>query len=80
MSQLENDAAPIGEMGFEQAYRALEETVAALERGELSLDETMALYERGVALADRCSEVLTAAELRVRQLDEDGRDAGPLEL
>lgn len=80
MSQDGNDAVPIAEMGFEQAYRALEETVAALERGELSLDDTMALYERGIALADRCSEVLTAAEMRVRQLDEDGQDAGPLEL
>jgi exodeoxyribonuclease VII small subunit len=62
---------------FEQAYRGLEEAVAALERGDLSLDQTMALYGRGVALAERCNVLLAAAELRVRRLDSGG-DPGPL--
>jgi len=70
----------VAAMGFEDAYRALEEAVTALERGELSLDASMELYERGVALAERCGALLTGAELRVRRLDGEGNDAGPLEV
>lgn len=68
------------ELSFEEAYRALEETVAQLEAGALTLEESLALYERGVALTELCNRRLTAAELRVRQVDGDGQDAGALEL
>lgn len=67
-------------LGFEEAFRLLEETVAALENGDQSLEASLALYERGSALAAHCADLLGAAELRVRQVDEAGRDAGPLEL
>jgi exodeoxyribonuclease VII small subunit len=68
------------ELSFEEAYRELEETVVQLESGALTLDEALALFERGGALAERCSRLLTAADLRVRQVDADGQDAGELRL
>lgn len=55
-------------MTFEQAFEALQETVAQLETGELTLEETLALYERGRALARRCQDLLDTAELRVTEL------------
>jgi exodeoxyribonuclease VII small subunit len=73
-------AADTADLGFEAAFRELEEAIAALEQGELSLDDSLAFYERGAALAERCATLLSAAELRIRQVDGEGRDAGKLEL
>lgn len=67
-------------LGFEDAYRQLEQTVAALEQGDQPLDESLILYERGAALAAHCGALLAAAELKVRQVDGEGRDAGELSL
>lgn len=55
-------------LSFEAAFRQLEETVRALEGGDLALAEMVALYERGVRLADFCSRLLDEAEMRVTQL------------
>jgi exodeoxyribonuclease VII small subunit len=67
-------------LGFEDAFNLLEQTVAALEQGDQPLDESLALYERGAALATHCGALLAAAELKVRQVDGEGRDAGELPL
>lgn len=61
------------EMTFEQAFEELQEVVAGLESGELSLEDSLRLFERGQALADRCSQLLEQAELRLRQLVPDER-------
>lgn len=53
---------------FEQAYAELEQTVSALQQGQLSLDETLRLYERGSFLARCCLQKLDGAELKVSQL------------
>jgi exodeoxyribonuclease VII small subunit len=76
------DSAPVDiqALGFEEAFRHLEATVAALEDGGQPLEASLALYERGSALAARCAELLSAAELRLRQVDGEGRDEGPLDL
>ena len=63
---------PISQMSFEAALKALEETVARLEAGELSLEESLALFERGQRLADHCNRQLEQATLRVEQLTADG--------
>jgi exodeoxyribonuclease VII small subunit len=69
---------PIEEMNYEQAFSALEGTVAALESEKQSLDETMLLFERGQALIRRCMELLDQAELKVRLLSgEDLADFTP---
>ena len=61
-------AKPPEELTFEQAFEELREVVAGLESGELALEDSLKLFERGQALADRCSQLLEQAELRLRQL------------
>jgi exodeoxyribonuclease VII small subunit len=62
----------IGELSFEEALKALEETVAGLEVGDLTLEESLALFERGQKLAAFCNEQLENASLRVEQLTAEG--------
>jgi exodeoxyribonuclease VII small subunit len=66
-------AKPPEEMTFEQALEELQEVVGSLESGELALEDSLKLFERGQALADRCSQLLEQAELRMRQLVPDER-------
>ena len=60
------------EMTFEEALRALEETVNGLEVGEHTLEESLALFEKGQKLAAFCNERLENAALRVEQLTAVG--------
>src|SRR5579859_3684221 len=53
---------------FDQTFTQLEETVAALESGQLDLNDAVDLFERGMRLAQACQEILDRAELRVSQL------------
>jgi exodeoxyribonuclease VII small subunit len=62
----------IANLSFEDAYAQLEDIVTRLEAGNLPLEETVSLYERGQALARRCEELLEAAELHIRQIDDAG--------
>jgi len=66
-------AKPPEELMFEQALEELQEVVGSLESGELALEDSLKLFERGQALADRCSQLLEQAELRMRQLVPDER-------
>ena len=66
-------AKPPEELMFEQALEELQEVVGSLESGELALEDSLNLFERGQALADRCSQLLEQAELRMRQLVPDER-------
>lgn len=75
---------------FEKSFQKLEETVRRLEAGQLTLDEATKLFEDGMKLAKQCSELLSAAELKITRLqssfaeqmnlvpddspDEDGED------
>jgi exodeoxyribonuclease VII small subunit len=63
------------ELSFEAAFSELEAVVQRLEEGELSLEESIALYERGQVLARLCQERLDQAELRVEQLEAEGRSS-----
>ena len=53
---------------FEAAFRRLEKTVQALEKGGLTLAEATSLYEQGMGLVKACSERLDTAELRIKDL------------
>ncbi len=53
---------------FEEAFVELQETVAALEAGNLTLGEASRLFERGMQLAKTCNELLSATELQVSRL------------
>jgi exodeoxyribonuclease VII small subunit len=55
-------------LSFEQALNRLDETVKALEAGELTLAEATRLYEEGLKLARVCSEMLAGAELRISRI------------
>ena len=55
---------------FEEAFRGLQETIARLERGGLPLQEAIDAFEEGIALANRCTAILNAAELRVTRILE----------
>ena len=61
---------PIEELTFEQAFAELEESVRALERGDLPLEESLALFERGQQLAAYCGKLLDTAELKIEQIEE----------
>ena len=57
-----------GKMTFEQALGKLDETVRSLEAGGLPLGDATDLYEQGMKLAQLCTELLTAAELKITRI------------
>ena len=59
-----------GELSFEEAFTRLDETVKALESGELTLESATSLYERGMHLVQVCNRLLNNAELKVTQLKD----------
>ncbi len=64
---------------FEAAFRAAEEAVEALERGQLTLEESLKRYEEGLRALARCHEILRDAEKRIEVLGsvEEG-EGGPV--
>jgi len=65
----------MGEKGFEEALKELEEIVNRLERGDLPLEEALGLFEEGVKLSRYCHKKLDEAQRRVEILlkDEEGK-------
>ena len=61
----------VEELTYEEALAELEEIVSALEGEHSQLDESIKLFERGQSLVARCSLLLEAAELKVRQVAGD---------
>ena len=57
---------------FESAFGSLQDAIGQLERGGLTLEAAIATFEHGMALANRCAEILDAAELRVTRVLDDG--------
>lgn len=66
-------AAPVQGLSYEEALAQLETILATLESDDLPLATSLALYERGVILTDYCTNLLEAAELRVRKWQADGQ-------
>jgi exodeoxyribonuclease VII small subunit len=58
----------VEELTYEEALAELEQIVAVLEGEQNQLEESIKLFERGQALAARCSVLLEAAELKVKQV------------
>ena len=56
------------DLTFERALAKLDETVRALETGDVPLDEATRLYEEGMKLARTCNEMLASAELRITKI------------
>jgi exodeoxyribonuclease VII small subunit len=59
-------------LDFEAAFGSLQDAIGQLERGGLTLEAAILTFERGMALANRCAEILEAAELRVTRVLDDG--------
>lgn len=66
--------ADIKKMSFEDALEELEDIVRGLEDGRDALDESIAAYERGAALRRHCESKLQEARARVEKIviDRDG--------
>lgn len=62
-------AAEATELTFEDALGKLESIVESMEDGELPLDQLLARYEEGTRLVTFCRERLSAADLRLQQLE-----------
>lgn len=62
----------IADLSYEQAFTELQKIVEDLEAEVGNLDQSLKLFERGQALAKHCAELLEKAELKVRQISEDG--------
>lgn len=68
---------PVAALTFEEAMTALEQVVAALEKGDVPLDQSIALYERGAALKAHCAGKLKDAEEKVELIRAaEGRAIG----
>ena len=64
-------------LDFEAAMRGLEEIVERLEQGDLALEESLAAFERGVMLTRTCQVALKEAEQKVEILMKKAGDAAP---
>ncbi len=53
---------------FEQSLSQLEAIVHAIEEGKIGLQEAIGQYESGMKLVQRCREMLSAAEIKIQQL------------
>ncbi len=62
---------PVEELTYEEALAELEGIVSALESEQNQLEDSIKLFERGQALAERCSVLLEAAELKVKKVAGD---------
>jgi exodeoxyribonuclease VII small subunit len=62
---------PVEELSYEEALAELEEIVSTLEGEQSQLEDAIKLFERGQSLAARCSVLLEAAELKVKQVAGD---------
>lgn len=69
---------------FEAALKELETIVASMESGEATLENSLAAYERGMVLMKYCEASLTAAEQKIRMLEngalkdfDPAREGGP---
>ncbi len=64
---------------FEDALKALETIVKALESGELPLEEAVKKYEEGMAYSKHCQKLLKEAEqVLTKQMKDD--EEVPFEL
>ena len=65
---------PPKDLSFEQAIDELEAIIEAIEAGEIGLEDVLTRYERGVGLIQRCRDVLSGAETRLKKLNLDQLD------
>lgn len=60
------------ELNLEEAFGMLEETVADLEREDISLEDSFLVYQKGMELLKKCNQAIDRIEKKVLVLEEDG--------
>lgn len=60
------------ELNLEEAFGMLEETVADLEREDISLEDSFLVYQKGMELLKKCNRAIDQIEKKVLVLEEDG--------
>jgi len=66
------EEAPTADLSFEAALTQLQGIVDRLEGGELELEDAVEAFAEGARLTRHCSEALSAAELRIEVLAQQG--------
>ena len=62
---------------FAEAQRALEESLAQLQRDDLPLEDLPALYGRAMAWEARCRQILSEVSQGIQRLDPDTLELMP---
>ena len=70
MEEIKKEPSENAELTFEEALAKLEKIVRQLESGNVPLDHLMQLYDEGNELIKFCSDKLSAAEAKVRVVEE----------
>lgn len=65
-------SASIEELDYEEALAELEAVISDLENGPVGLDKSVERFEKGKLLLEHCQKLLDSAELKVRQLENNG--------
>lgn len=66
-------ASDIQNFAFEEALKKLESIVQSMESQELPLEQMLARYEEGTRLAQLCQAKLAEAEVKIQQIEKNGK-------
>jgi exodeoxyribonuclease VII small subunit len=58
---------------FEEALKRLEAIAEAMEAQDLPLESLLARYQEGTTLAQLCQKKLNEAEVKIQQLEKNGK-------
>lgn len=72
-------AAKKNNISFEQATARLEQIVAQMDSSETGLEEMISLVEEGLQLIRQSRAILSAAELRIKTLEQPQPDSPQVE-
>ena len=60
------------ETTLEQLFEKLEESIAQLERDDISLEDSFKIYKEGMKLVQTCNSKIDKVEKEVLKLNENG--------
>ena len=59
-------------VNFEVSLEKLEKIISKLEDGDITLEDSVKSFEEGIGLVKECQKQLSAAELKVKKLLDNG--------
>ena len=63
-----------GNPSLEENLQRLEEIAEILDRGDVPLEEQLTLFSEGMELAKTCRTYLESADLKIRELGNEGNE------